>query len=73
MFDYVNASTQQRHRVIFDDPQTLLVKYRALLDVGVAGVGAWTLGAVHRAESGDSAAAAKAMWGAVASALGSAK
>ena len=26
-FDYVNATTKQRHRVSFDDPETLLVKY----------------------------------------------
>ena len=68
-FDYVNATTTQRHRVWFDDPETLLLKYRALLKLGVAGVGAWTVDAVHRADPADTAAAAAAMWAAVASAL----
>ena len=39
-FDFVNVSTKQRHRVSYDDVDTLLVKYKALLDAGVAGVGA---------------------------------
>jgi di-N-acetylchitobiase len=68
-FDYVNVTTQQRHRVCFDDPETLLVKYTALLKLGVAGVGAWTVDAVHRAAPADTAVAAKTMWAAVASAL----
>ena len=37
-FDYVNASTKQRHRVSYDDAETLLVKYKALLQAEVAGV-----------------------------------
>ena len=68
-FDYLNTTTKQRHRVYFDDPETLLTKYTTLLKLGVAGVGSWTIDAVHRTDAADTAATAKAMWAAVASAL----
>jgi hypothetical protein len=34
-FDYVNTTTKQRHRVSYDDPETLLLKYKALLSIGM--------------------------------------
>lgn len=64
-FDYTNRTTLKRHRVSFDDPETLLPKYAGLLDAGVAGVGAWTVDATHRGDVGATAAAARAMWAAV--------
>ena len=68
-FDYTNTSTKTRHRVSFDDPQTLLRKYQAVLELGVAGIGAWTVAATQRAASSDTLATAHAMWSAVSSAL----
>ena len=68
-FDYVNASTKQRHRVSYDDAETLLVKYKALLRVGVAGVGAWTIAATQRQTEAATEAASRQMWAAVAQAL----
>jgi spore germination protein YaaH len=68
-FDYVNASTKQRHRVSYDDADTLLVKYKALLQVGVAGVGAWTIAATQRKTEVATEAASHQMWAAVAHAL----
>jgi spore germination protein YaaH len=68
-FDYVNASTKQRHRVSYDDADTLLVKYQALLRAGVAGVGAWTIAATQRHTEAATEAASRQMWAAVAHAL----
>jgi spore germination protein YaaH len=68
-FDYVNASTKQRHRVSFDDHDTLVVKYKALLQAGVAGVGAWTIAATQRRTEAATEAASRQMWAAVAQAL----
>jgi spore germination protein YaaH len=68
-FDYVNTTTKQRHRVTFDDPETLARKYKALLNAGVAGVGAWTIAATQRQDVKRTKWAADAMWKAVRSAL----
>lgn len=68
-FDFVNASTKQRHRVSYDDPDTLLAKYKALLRAGVAGVGAWTIAATQRQSQAATEAASRQMWAAVAHAL----
>ena len=68
-FDFVNTSTKQRHRVSYDDGETLLVKYKALLQAGVAGVGAWTIAATQRRAEAATEAASRQMWAAVAHAL----
>lgn len=68
-FDFVNKSTGKRHRVSFDDPETLLTKYKALLEAGVAGVGAWTIAATQRQSIAATAKANRDMWAAVAHAL----
>eukprot|EP01043_Picozoa_sp_COSAG02_P026969 COSAG02_NODE_1569_length_11894_cov_51.145994_9_plen_1216_part_00 len=68
-FDYTNQTTRQRHRVSFDDPETLLVKYKALLEAGVAGVGAWTIAATQRSSAAATEVASQQMWRAVTRAL----
>ena len=68
-FPYVNKTTHKRFRVSFDDPETLLVKYKELLNAGVAGVGAWTIAATQRQAQATTAAASRAMWSAVTQAL----
>ena len=68
-FDFTNQTTRQRHRVSFDDPETLLVKYKALLQAGVAGVGAWTISATQRSSVAATEAASHDMWRAVARGL----
>lgn len=68
-FEFTNRTTEQRHRVSFDDPETLLVKYTALLKAGVAGVGAWTIAATQRSSIAATQSASKDMWQAVARGL----
>ena len=56
-FDYTNHTEGKKHRVWFDDDETLAIKYRAVLDAGVAGIAMWTADATHRAGPSDTRAA----------------
>ena len=56
-FDYVNHTEGKKHRVWFDDDETLSIKYRAVLDAGVAGIAMWTADATHRVGPSDTRAA----------------
>ena len=69
-FDYVeqtNASGHYGHRrrVTYDDAKTLAVKYKAVFEAGVGGIGIWTADATHRNSDDNTKLLAKQMWAAV--------
>ena len=56
-FDYTNRTEGKKHRVWFDDDETLATKYGAVLDAGVAGIAMWTADATQRVGPSDTLAA----------------
>lgn len=69
-FDYVesdNGSKQfgLRRRVTYDDADTLGLKYAAVLQAGVGGIGIWTADATHRDRSNDTKSLVVEMWAAI--------
>ena len=69
-FDYVEKATHSkfyghRRRVTYDDAETIGLKYAAVLNAGVGGIGIWTADATHRESAADTKDLAAVMWAAV--------
>jgi spore germination protein YaaH len=69
-FDYIEQAKGSPHfghrrRVTYDDAETIGLKYAAVLEAGVGGIGIWTADATHRDGAADTKSLAAEMWRAV--------